>query len=64
MASTPGGAGSIAAYNLLFIATFALNGFATFLLAREWTKALWPAFVGGLVWGYWPTIQSHYDHPT
>ncbi len=55
--------GNIAAYNLIFIATFALNAFATFLLAREWTKEFWPAFVGGLVWGFWPTIQSHYDHP-
>ncbi len=55
--------GSFAAYNLIFIATFALNAFATFLLAREWTKTTWPAFVGGLVWGFWPTIQSHYDHP-
>jgi hypothetical protein len=55
--------GSIPAYNLLFIVTFALNGFTTFLLGREWTKAFWPAFVGGLVWGYWPAIQSHYDHP-
>lgn len=55
--------GSIAAYNVLFIATFALNAFATFLLAREWTKELWPAIIGGLVWGFWPTIQSHYDHP-
>ena len=55
--------GNIAAYNLIFIATFALNAFATFLLAREWTKEAWPAFVGGVVWGFWPTIQSHYDHP-
>jgi hypothetical protein len=55
--------GSVAAYNVIFIATFALNAFATFLLAREWTKESLPAFVGGLVWGFWPTIQSHYDHP-
>jgi hypothetical protein len=55
--------GGIAAYNVIFIATFALNGFATYLLAREWTGSLWAAGIGGLVYGFWPFIQSQYDHP-
>ena len=55
--------GSIAAYNLLFIATFALNGFAMYLLARELTASEPAAFAGGLVYGFWPYTLSHYDHP-
>jgi len=55
--------GRIAAYNLIFIATFALNGFATYLLAHELTGSRPAAFAGGLVYGFWPYILSHYDHP-
>jgi hypothetical protein len=55
--------GSIAAYNLIFIAVFALNGFAMYLLARELTASEPAAFVGGLVYGFWPYTLSHYDHP-
>ncbi|CAG0930996.1 hypothetical protein TFLX_01951 [Thermoflexales bacterium] len=55
--------GGTAAYNVIFIATFALNGFATYLLAREWTGRLPAAGIGGLVCGFWPYLQSQYDHP-
>jgi hypothetical protein len=55
--------GSMVAYNVIFIATFALNGFTTYLLAREWTGTLSAAWIGGLVYGFWPFIQSQYDHP-
>jgi hypothetical protein len=55
--------GSNAAYSLLFIATFALNGFSMFLLARELTGLPSAAFVGGLVYGFWPYTLSHYGHP-
>jgi hypothetical protein len=55
--------GSNAAYSLLFIATFALNGFAMYLLARELTGSPYAAFVGGLIYGFWPYTLSHYGHP-
>jgi hypothetical protein len=55
--------GSNVAYSLLFIATFALNGFATYLLARKVTGSPPAAFVGGLIYGFWPYTLSHYGHP-
>ncbi|MDY7079401.1 MAG: glycosyltransferase family 39 protein [Chloroflexota bacterium] len=55
--------GGNAAYSTIFIVTFALNGFATYLLAREITGSLPAAFVGGLVYGFWPYTLSHYGHP-
>jgi hypothetical protein len=55
--------GGNAAYSLLFIATFALNGVAMYLLARELTGSLPAAFVGGLIYGFWPYTLSHYGHP-
>lgn len=56
--------GNNAAYNLIFIITFALNGFTMYLLVRELTEALPAAFIGGLVYGFWPYTMSHYDHPS
>jgi hypothetical protein len=55
--------GNNAAYSLLFIAAFALNGFSMFLLARELTGSPPAAFVGGLIYGFWPYTLSHYGHP-
>ena len=55
--------GRYPAYSLLFISTFALNGFAMYLLAREWIGRRLPAFVAGLVFGFWPYTMSHTDHP-
>lgn len=55
--------GSGTAYSLIFIAVFALNGFSMYLLARELTDSLPAAFVGGLVYGFWPYALSHYGHP-
>jgi uncharacterized membrane protein len=55
--------GSHTAYSLLFIATFALNGFAMYLLAREWTGSPPAAFVGGLIFGFWPYTLSQSGHP-
>ncbi len=55
--------GGTAAYNVIFIATFTLNSFAMYLLVREWTGTLSAAWIGGLVYGFWPFIQSQYDHP-
>jgi hypothetical protein len=53
----------VAAYNLIFIAFFALNGFTMYLLARELTGSPPAAFIGGLVYGFYPYTLSHYDHP-
>lgn len=55
--------GGTAAYNITFIATFALNSFAMYLLVREWTGTRSAAWIGGLIYGFWPFTQSHYDHP-
>jgi hypothetical protein len=55
--------GGTAAYNVIFLATFTLNSFAMYLLVREWTGNLAAAWVGGLIYGFWPFIQSQYDHP-
>jgi hypothetical protein len=55
--------GSNAAYSLLFIATFALNGLSMYALARELTGSPHAAFVGGLIYGFWPYTLSHYGHP-
>ena len=56
--------GNNAAYNLIFMTAFALNGFTMYLLARELTGSLPAAFIGGLVYGFWPYTMSHYDHPS
>jgi len=50
-------------YSMLFISTFALNGFAMYLLARDWTGSRRAAFVAGLIYGFWPYTMSHTDHP-
>ncbi len=55
--------GSTTAYSLIFMAVFALNGFAVFLLAHRVTSSLPAAFIGGLVYGFWPYILSHYGQP-
>lgn len=55
--------GGLAAYSLVFIAFLALNGFTMYLLARELTGSPPAAFIGGLVYGFWPYTLSHYDHP-
>ncbi|MEE8392249.1 MAG: glycosyltransferase family 39 protein [Anaerolineae bacterium] len=55
--------GSNTAYSLIFIAIFALNGFAMYLLVRELTGSMPAALVGGVVYGFWPYTLSHYGHP-
>jgi hypothetical protein len=56
--------GNNAAYNLIFIAVFALNGFTMYLLVRDLTGAPPAAFIGGLVYGFWPYTLSYYDAPS
>jgi hypothetical protein len=55
--------GSYQAYGLMYISLFALNGFAMYLLTREWTGSPAAAFVGGLVYGSWPYVLSQSGHP-
>lgn len=55
--------GAGAAYSLVFMAVFALNGFATYLLARDVAGSEVAAFIGGLVCAFWPYTLSHHDHP-
>ena len=49
--------GSNAAYSLIFIATFALNGFTMFLLARELTSSSTAAFIGSVASRNRPTAR-------
>ena len=51
------------AYALVFIAIYTFNGFATYLLAWEYTKSFGASFVAGLIVGFWPYIMSRNDHP-
>jgi hypothetical protein len=55
--------GNTAAYGLMYIGLFGLNGFAMYLLAREWTGSPSAAFVGGLVYGFWPYVVSRSGQP-
>ncbi len=55
--------GSVTAYNLVFMLVLTLNGFALYLLAKAETGAAAAAFVGGLIYGFWPYTFSHFDHP-
>jgi hypothetical protein len=55
--------GNYVAYGLMYIGLFAFNGFAMYLLAREWTGSPPAAFVGGLVYGSWPYVLSRSGQP-
>jgi len=52
-----------AAYSLIFLAVLILNGFSTFLLAREETGSEPAAFTAGLVVAFWPYTLSNHNHP-
>ncbi len=55
--------GATAAYNIVFILVLALNGFALYLLAKAETGRASAAFLGGLIFAFWPYTLSHFDHP-
>jgi hypothetical protein len=55
--------GEGAAYSLVFMAVFAINGFATYLLALDVTRSKLAAFVAGLIVAFWPYALSHHNHP-
>ncbi len=54
--------GDIAAAGLIFLVSFTLNGFAMYLLVYEWTRSMPAAFIGGLIFGYWPYTVSRDGH--
>jgi len=55
--------GGIAASNLVYLTNVTLCAFAMFILARYLLRSNGPAFVAGLVYGYWPYRLSDYEHP-
>jgi hypothetical protein len=55
--------GGSAAYSLVMMGVYALNGFAMYLLARDWTRSVPAAFVAGLIFGFWPYTLSSSEHP-
>jgi hypothetical protein len=52
----------ILCYNLLFISTFALSGFGTYLLVRDLTGDRRAAFFAGLVYGFLPYRIASVPH--
>src|SRR5262245_55398394 len=49
-------------YNLLFIATFALSGYAAYLLVRDLTGEPWAALLAGLAFAYAPYRLGQFSH--
>ena len=50
------------AYNLVFLATFALSGLGTFLFVRELTGSARAGFVAGLFYAFFPYRLNQYPH--
>jgi hypothetical protein len=50
------------AYNLVFMATFALSGLGTFLFVRELTGSARAGFVAGLFYAFFPYRLNQYPH--
>lgn len=55
--------GSGAAYSLVFLLGFVINGFGTYLLVRDLTDSVPAAFISGLIAAFWPYALSHHGHP-
>jgi hypothetical protein len=55
--------GGAAAYNLCVLAALTLSGLGTWLLVREWTGNGRAAFLGGLIFAYFPQhIEQTFEH--
>ncbi len=52
----------VLAYNLVFLATFALSGLGVFLFVREITGSAAAAFVAGLFYGFAPYRLGQFPH--
>jgi hypothetical protein len=55
--------GAIAAYNVTFLLTFILSGYATFALVSYLTHSRSAAFVAGLIFAFAPYHLSQFNHP-
>ncbi len=55
--------GSFAAVSLIYIGLFALNGLSMYLLVRELIGSRPAAFIGGLIFSFWPYLLSQAGHP-
>jgi hypothetical protein len=51
--------GPVVAYNVYFLASFVLTGFATYLLCYSVTHRTWPSFLGGVVFAFLPFRYLH-----
>lgn len=51
------------AYSLVFLVVLALNALSMYLLVDELLDSRLAAFLGGLIYGFWPYTLSHYGHP-
>jgi hypothetical protein len=49
----------IAVYNIQFLSSFVLSGLTMYLLCRELTGNRWAAFVGGLIFAFFPNKIGH-----
>ena len=52
----------VLAYNLVFLATFALSGLGTFLFVRELTGSAAAGFVAGLFYAFFPYRLGQFPH--
>lgn len=51
--------GPVAAFNAMIGFAFVTTGYATFLLAREWTGAWWPSVLAGALFTFCPWHTAH-----
>ena len=56
------GVAPIVAYNILLISGFFLSGLAVWLLVRRLTGSATAAFIGGLLYAFYPYRWEHYSH--
>jgi hypothetical protein len=52
----------LAAYNMLFLLSFAISSLSAFCLARYWTRAFWPSMVAGVLYGFAPWRLGQVAH--
>jgi hypothetical protein len=51
--------GPLAAYNVEFLLSFLLRGLTMYLLCEYITRNRWAAFIGGLIFGFFPSQTAH-----
>ncbi len=54
--------GALAAYNVVVLLSYLISAFTAYLLARELTGAYLAAFIGGLVFAFYPARNSYHSH--